>query len=123
MIAGKVTADREAVIELQLAGPVPETQQINAVIDTGYNGNPTLPGHLITALQLPSAGFRRAALADGSSAILNVYLGNVVWHGRPHEVVVARAEGAPLVGMSLLRGSRMTMDVIDNGDVLIAELP
>ena len=123
MIAGRVTADREAVIELPLVGPAQDTRQIQVVIDTGYNGYLTLPGHLITALQLPSAGYRRAALADGSSVILNVYLGNVVWHGRQQEVVVARADGAPLVGMSLLRGSRVTMDVVYDGDVVIDELP
>ena len=123
MIAGKVTTDREAVIEFQLAGPARQTREIQAVIDTGYNGYLTLPGHLITALQLPFAGYRRAALADGSNVILNVYLTTVLWHGRQQQAVVARADGAPLVGMSLLRGSRMTMDVIDHGDVVIDELP
>ena len=123
MIAGKVTADREALIEIQLAGPARGTRQIKAVIDTGYNGYLTLPSHLITAHQFPFAGYRRAALADGSSVVLDVYLATVVWHERQQEVVVARADGAALVGMSLLRGSRMTMDVIDDGDVVIDELP
>ena len=123
MIAGKVTTDREAVIEFQLAGPARQTREIQAVIDTGYNGYLTLPGHLITALQLPFAGYRRAALADGSILVLDAHLATVLWHGRQQQVVVARADGAPLVGMSLLRGSRMTMDVIDDGDVAIDELP
>jgi clan AA aspartic protease len=123
MIAGRVTADREALIELQLAGPARQPRQIQAVIDTGYNGYLTLPSHLITAHQFSFAGYRRAALADGSSVILDVYLATVVWHAKQQEVVVVQAEGTPLVGMSLLRGSRMTMDVIDDGDVVIDELP
>lgn len=123
MIAGKVTADREAVIELQLTGPARQTRQIQAVIDTGYSGHLTLASHLITALQLPFVGYRRAALADGSIVVLDAYLATVLWHGRQQQVVVARAGSAPLVGMSLLRGSRMTMDVIQEGDVAIDELP
>ena len=123
MIAGKVTTDREAVIELQVAGPARQTRPVQAVIDTGYNGYLTLPSHLITALHLPFGGHRRAALADGSIVILDVYLATVVWHGRQQEVVASRADCAPLVGMSLLRGSRMTMDVIEDGDVVIDELP
>lgn len=123
MIAGTVTTDREAVIQFQLAGPTRQTRDIQAVIDTGYNGYLTLPGHLITALHLPFAGYRRAALADGRNVILNVYLTTVLWHGRQEQVVVARADGAPLVGMSLLGGSRITMDVVDDGEVVIDELP
>ncbi len=122
MITGRVTADREAVIELQLAGPGREARQIQAVIDTGYNGYLTLPDHLITAHRLLFAGHRRAALADGSHVILEVYLATVLWHRREREVVVCRVEGAPLVGMSLLRGSRVTIDVVDDGDVIIDEL-
>jgi clan AA aspartic protease len=122
MIAGKVTADREAVVELQLAASARQVPQIRAVIDTGYNYYLTLPSHLITAYELPFAGHRRAALANGSHVILEVYLAAVVWHDRQRELLVVRADGAPLVGMSLLRGSRLTMDIVDDGDVVIDEL-
>ncbi len=123
MITGKVTINREAVIELEVASPAQQRRRIQAVIDTGYNGYITLPSHLITALQLPFVGHRRGTLADGSVVLLDVFLATVVWHGRREEVVVSQTDGAPLLGMSLLRGSRMTMDVIDDGDVEIDELP
>ena len=48
MITGKVTADAEAMIELQVAGPAQPSQQIFAVIDTGYNGYLTLPSNQIS---------------------------------------------------------------------------
>jgi hypothetical protein len=47
----------------------------------------------------------------------------VVWHGLPAEVLILRTTGAPLVGMSLLDGNRITMDVVDGGDVTIDRLP
>ena len=122
MIRGTIR-NRESIIELEVYGPGQPTQQIQAVIDTGYNGYLTLPSHLVTALQLPFAGHRRGTLADGSVTRLDVYLASVVWHGRQIDVLILQAAGAPLIGMSLLEGSRLTMDVVDGGDVSIEELP
>ncbi len=36
-------------------------------------------------------------------------------------VAVIAAEGQPLVGMALLRGSRLTVDAVPGGEVLIEE--
>lgn len=47
MITGKVTTDREATIEIEVSGTDPSPQQIEAVIDTGFNGYLTLPSRLI----------------------------------------------------------------------------
>lgn len=122
MISGRVR-NREAIIELEIAGPSPPPQQVEAVIDTGYNGYLTLSGHLVTILQLPFAGHRRGTLADGSIIRLDVYMASVDWHGQQKDVLISQAEGTPLIGMSLLQGSRLTIDGVDGGDVTIQELP
>ncbi len=122
MITGEVSADREAIIRIEVAGPSEWPRRVEAVIDTGYNGHLTLPSQLIAALDLPFAGHRRGMLADGSDLVLSVYLATVIWHGEPREVLVSEARGAALVGMSLLRGSRLTMDVVDGGHVAIEGL-
>lgn len=122
MITGRVT-NLEAIIDLEVAGPTQLTQQIEAVIDTGYNGYLTLPSHLVTAIQLRFSGHRRSRLADGSVVVLDVYIATIVWHAQPRDLLVLQAAGAPLMGMALLHGSRMTMDVIDAGNVIIEELP
>lgn len=122
MIPGEVTADREAIIRIEVAGPSEQSQRVEAVIDTGYNGHLTLPNRLIVALDLPFAGHRRGMLADGSDLLLDMYLATVIWHGEPREVLVSEARGAALVGMSLLRGSRLTVDVVEGGHVAIEEL-
>lgn len=122
MISGRIR-NREAIIELEVSAPGQPSQLVEAVIDTGYNGYLTLPGQLVTVLRLPFAGHRRGTLADGSITRLDVYLATVVWHGQPKDVLVSQAAGAPLIGMSMLKGSRMTMDVVDGGDVMIDELP
>ncbi|MBT9161314.1 MAG: hypothetical protein AAGB97_09515 [Dehalococcoidia bacterium] len=38
MITGKVTANREAVIELEVVGSNQRKEKVEAVIDTGFNG-------------------------------------------------------------------------------------
>jgi predicted aspartyl protease len=62
-------------------------------------------------------------LAGGSIVALEVHRGTVTWDGADRGVLVLAADGDPLVGMSLLRGSRVTLDVVDGGPVTIAPLP
>jgi len=68
-------------------------------------------------------GHRRGTLADGSVTRLDAYLATVVWHGQPKGVLISQTAGTPLIGMSLLEGSRLTMDVVDGGKVILEELP
>ena len=122
MITGKVTANREAIIELEVVGSNHRKEQVEAVIDTGFNGYLTLPSDLINRLEFHIAGNRRVTLGDGNVVVLDVYLAKVLWHGLEREVLILEAEGGPLVGMSLLYGSRMTLEIVNNGDVTIAPL-
>jgi clan AA aspartic protease len=93
------------------------------MLDTGFNGYLTLPTALIAALGLPLVGNRQATLADGSVVALDVYRAEVVWDGEIREVLVLAAEGGVLVGTALLYGSRVTVEFLDGGPVLIERLP
>lgn len=81
MITGVVTADREAVIGLAVRGPTGQEQQIEAVVDTGFDGWSSLPPALIALLGLPWRRRGRALLADGSESVFDIYEGTVVWEG------------------------------------------
>ena len=70
MIEGVVNAAYEAVISLSLRGPSGQTREIDAVIDTGFNGFLTLPPALVAELGLPFLSHGGATLADGSSDCL-----------------------------------------------------
>lgn len=123
MITGTVTPDREAVISLEVIGSDSGRRTVTAVIDTGFNGFLTLPSDLVSALHLLFAGNRRATLGDGSVVELDLFLATLVWGGQECDVLVLQADGGPLVGMALLYGNRVLLDVVDGGSVTIEILP
>ncbi|MXY80558.1 MAG: clan AA aspartic protease [Gemmatimonadetes bacterium] len=119
MINGTVTANREAVITLDVIGSNQKREKVEAVIDTGFNGYLTLPSDLSRILELPLAGNRRATLGDGNVVVLDVCIAKTLWHGQEREILVLQSGSVPLVGMSLLYGNRLIVDVLEDGDVAI----
>ena len=119
MIEGVVNANLEAVVTLTLRGEDGQEREIEAVIDTGFNGFLTLPPALVTELGLPFASTGRATLADGSEAAFDVYDATVLWDGQPRSVESGAVGDAPLVGMSLLDRHDLSIQVRDGGRVVV----
>ena len=119
MIAGLVNAAYEAVVTLAVQGPAGQTRDIDAVIDTGFGGFLTLPPALVAELGLPYKGTGWATLGDGSEITFPYYDVAVLWEGRPKYGLVEAADTAPLVGMRLLDGHSLYMEVEDGGRVVI----
>jgi clan AA aspartic protease len=123
MIAGTVNAAREARIPLMLRAPLGATQKIDALIDTGFNGFLTLPPSLIAALDLKRLARGRAILADGRDQLFDIHAVTVLWDGGPLTVEADSADTDPLVGMGLLQGYRLSMQIVHGGSVEIERLP
>jgi len=123
MITGIVTVAREAVISLTVRGPNGQEQEIEAVIDTGFDGSLTLPPALITALGLPWRRRGRALLADGNESVFDIYEATVIWDGTARRVSVDEVDVMPLVGMALLYGYELTVQIVEGGRVLLKPLP
>jgi clan AA aspartic protease len=123
---GSVVSDgREAKVSFKVIGAGFDHASFNiqVAIDTGFTGHLTLPPETVRSLSLPNRGFVEVELADGGMATLGVYEARVLWHWRSLRVPVYEADGGPLIGMSLLRGSTLTIEVIPRGEVTIAERP
>ncbi len=123
MIIGVVPADWEAVVRLTVRGPAAQEEQINAVIDTGFDGWLSLQPPLITQLGLPWRRRGRAVLADGSESLFDIYEGTVVWDKRVRRIPVDAGDTAPPVGMALLGGYELKMQVCTGGKVTIKLFP
>jgi clan AA aspartic protease len=99
-----------------------QEQEIEAIIDTGFNGSLSLPPALVAALGLPFRRRGRALLADGSEGLFDVHEATVVWDGQPRRVSTDAADTDPLVGMALLEGYELTVQAVDGGSVFIKAL-
>lgn len=67
---GENLTDYQATIRLTVLGPTGQAQEIDAVIDTGFDGTLTLPSADIIALGLPWRRRGRALLAMALKAYL-----------------------------------------------------
>lgn len=129
---GKVSAFDdvlEAIVALSVQGDDGATENIDFIIDTGYTGEMTLPQEIIDRLNLRTAeydGYETAPtvmLADGAILTVEVYVTGVWWHDRLRVVEVDSIGSNPLIGMTLLQGSNLSIDAAPGGLVTITELP
>src|SRR5438445_677338 len=79
----------------------------------------TLPATLIESLGLRSRGAHRGVLADGREVVLDLHEATVFWDGSARRVPVLATGSGPLVGMGLLSGYELTMQVVAGGSVPI----
>ena len=122
MITGSINSTLEAVLRLTLRGPLGQRRRITAVIDSGFNGELTLPLDLIAELGLPWMESGKVELGDGSISDCHSYAGIVVWDRQPISILVDEADTTPLVGMELLQGFELKMNVERRGEVTIKPL-
>ena len=119
MIEGVVNASYEPVVTLAVQGPAGQTLEIEAVVDTGFTGFLTVTPELATELELDFRGISRATLGDGSEVTFPSYGIAVLWDGQPRNIEADAADTISLVGMRLLHGHDLNIEVEDGGQVLI----
>jgi clan AA aspartic protease len=93
------------------------------VIDTGFTDYVTLPREIVNTLGLRYSQSMDFELADGEVAMFDLYECELLWNGVHRQVLVTVTEGGSLLGMSLLDGHRLVMDVVAGGVVTIDPLP
>jgi clan AA aspartic protease len=121
VIVGSVSSELEALVRLSIRGPRSEIEA-KAVLDTGFNGALALPPDLIGELGLHLKTRGSAVLADGTEISLDLYEAMISWNGRLLRVLVGAAANAPLLGMALLYGHELALQVVEGGEVLVKEL-
>ncbi|MEG5060875.1 clan AA aspartic protease [Microcoleus sp. A2-C5] len=122
MIAGVVNGDFEAIITLSISDSEGKVYNQEAIIDTGFNGWLSLPPDLIARLNLKWKRRGRAILGDGSECVFNVYEAVLVWDGDYITIPIDEADSEPLVGMSLMEGFQLMVQVFEGGHVEICKV-
>ncbi len=102
MMSGYVNTNREAMIQIAIAGENKRVKSVRAIIDTGFTGDLTLPRNVIDELGFTLRGFQRIILGDGSLQYFEMFVGSVIWDGQMQQVEINAAETDSLVGMGLL---------------------
>jgi clan AA aspartic protease len=117
MIIGIVNADFEPIIPLSICGSDGKVYTQEAIVDTGFNGWLSLPPDLIAELNLKWKRRGRAILGDGTECVFDVYEAVLVWDGNMLTIPIDEADSEPLVGMSLMEGYQLTVQVFEGGHV------
>ncbi|HKA08588.1 MAG TPA: clan AA aspartic protease [Gemmataceae bacterium] len=119
MITGKVNADLEARINLQIKSSTGTGPVVSAVIDTGFTGFLALPIAVLSALNAPWLYYQEGILADGSTQVFDVHEVTIVWDGQPRTIEVEAIDAEPLAGMALLEHHEVHLAVVSGGEVRI----
>jgi clan AA aspartic protease len=123
MVTGVVNAALEATLRIVVLDTRGQPSEIETVVDTGFSGFLTLPPPLIAALALPWLCRQLGVLADGQVHIFDVYNATIIWDGQPRTVEVEAVDAQPLLGMALLRGHDLRVQVVPGGPVCIVVAP
>ncbi len=119
MITGQVNVDLEPVVTLRLRGPGGRERKIAATIDTGFNGFLTLPPNLVQDLALHRISRGRAIVANGARQLFDICAVTVLWDGKSRIVEADSLRNEPLIGMGLLKGHDLLIQVEAGGSVVI----
>ena len=110
------------IVAVSIMGKDGALRRFQAVMDTGFTGAVALPVPDVQRLGLSNPKQEEVRFANGESGNCDVYLTDVVWDGGEMNVKLYAMGVEPLVGMALLRGNRVTMDVAEGGTVVIEPL-
>jgi len=96
-------------------------REIRAQVEPGHHG-----AYIVTdvdhACWATAASIRKATLADGRRIQHGVYRAAVVWDGQPRLLRADEVDTTPLLGMAMLEGCDLRLQVRGGGAVTIAQL-
>ena len=119
MIVGRVNADLEPVVPIAIVDNRGYRWRWEVVVDTGFNGDLTLPAEFIQQLGVSLVGEADATLADGQTVKSKYYRTTMLWDGSYRDVYVVESATESLLGTNLIQGSTLTAQIWEGGDVVI----
>ena len=109
-------------VAITVASESGNAKTLEATVDTGTTAWLTLPPQTIRELGLRYAGTRPVELADGSHQPARLYVGFISWYDQTLVRLIYESDSEPLLGMGLLLGSKLSVEVLPNGAVTIEQM-
>lgn len=92
------------------------------LVDSGFNGDLALPSALVSAHRMKLRHIVPCELANGQTVLMPAYEWNLMWFGTRSRVEVLESDSEiPIIGLRLVRGKRLTIDLIDWNVVITNE--
>jgi predicted aspartyl protease len=97
-------------------------KSIEFIVDTGFEADIALSPVLLMGIDASYVGEFPFALADFTYRTRPVYSVLVEWQGEPRVAEIVAFEGNPLVGVGLLRGCLLEMEMEEGGEISISPI-
>jgi clan AA aspartic protease len=117
MIAGRVR-DLLPLVRLELRGSITQIT-VEFVVDTGFDGEFTLPINLIQRLGARFIGNHKVEFADQFRQRAPHYQVEIEWDEGARLVEVIAVEGRPLMGNGAMVEMDIHIEMTEGGDVLL----
>ena len=121
-MTGIVNSKGESILRLVVGDHETQRVVVDSVVDTGYTGSLTLPPATIVTLDLKWRGSEDVVLGVGCTQRFDVYSTRIIWNAKFRPIKANEADTDLLVGLGLLYGYQMCIQVKDGGSVKIRSL-
>ncbi len=122
MIRGSISSDLVPRVPLRFLSETGHAREVQAVLDTGFNSELTVPRRFVDEFGMKPLGNVRMLLGDGSEHLCPTFEAIIEWDGLPMVVVAEICELDVMVGMGQLRGSKVLLEVEPGGDLTIEQI-
>ena len=119
MTHGRVNQSLEPVITIEVLDHRDVAHEIDFILDAGFSGYMSLPPDTVRRLGLARSGQREVVVADGSRHTVDVYAANTSVNRKSRVAIALQLNAPPLVGMRLLAGCTLSIDVSVGGSVVV----
>jgi clan AA aspartic protease len=123
MTIGTIDENGESLIRLAVSTSAEaRPYEVDAVLDTGFEGSLALPRAFIESLNLRQTGHARYVTASGETHRTGTYRAAVTFGGRNAIVDEVIEAADPLAGAALLRDFSVCLNYSESGRVTLEEL-
>ena len=121
MIRGVLNDRLQLMVAVEISDGDGPFQPVEALLDTGFSEDLTLPQDLVARLGLKRVNRIPVTLAGDHQIQVSTHDGYVKMFGQVRRINVLAMEGQPLLGMTLLAGCKITIHARPGGEALIEE--